>query len=297
MPAKKKSSPGSKKKATQKNKIPPPTNLTKTVSPPQAPSPVTKLEEESIEYNPREKYMTLGEHLEELRWVLIKSIITVFAIMIGSLFFGSEIHTIFVKPYKNVLGSDATFFQIKLMAPVFIYLKTSFMVSILFGFPFVFYFLWNFVSPALDPTTDKYGKFIILFSTLLFWGGVLVCWFTVFENLLEIFLVIFRPPDVDMKLPIDEYYDIFFNIHLVFGTSFQLPIVLILLGRLGILKSAFLINRWREATIIISVFSAFFSPGPDVFSMMMLFIPLMILFFASLIIMVISEKKDEEIQS
>ncbi|NBU99682.1 MAG: twin-arginine translocase subunit TatC, partial [Spirochaetia bacterium] len=116
-------------------------------------------------------------------------------------------------------------------------------------------------------------------------------------NLLEIFLVIFRPPDVDMKLPIDEYYDIFFNIHLVFGASFQLPIVLILLGRLGILKSAFLINRWREATIIISVFSAFFSPGPDVFSMMMLFIPLMILFFASLIIMVISEKKDEEIQS
>ena len=180
------------------------------------------------------------------------------------------------------------------MAPVFIYLQTSFMVSLLFGFPFIFYFAWSFVSPALDTTTDKYGKFIILFSTILFWSGILVCWFTVFENLLEIFLVIFRPPDVDMKLPIDEYYDIFFNIHLVFGISFQMPIVLILLGRLGIIKSSFLINRWREATIILSVFSAFFSPGPDVFSMMMLFLPLMVLFFVSLLIMRFSEKQDME---
>ena len=121
MPAKKKPSPGIKKKVIQKKKIAPPTNLTKAISPSQPPLPEPKLEEESIEFNPREKYMTLGEHLEELRWVLIKSIITVFAIMLGSLFFGSEIHTIFVKPYKNVLGSDATFFQIKLMAPVFIY--------------------------------------------------------------------------------------------------------------------------------------------------------------------------------
>lgn len=257
------------------------------------PPPSTNDLAETEEYNPREKYMTLGDHLEELRWVLIKSLLTLVLLMIVSLFFGREIHTIFVKPYKNVLGADATFFQIKLMAPIFIYLKTSFMVSILFGFPFVFYFLWNFVAPALDETTEKYGKFIILFSTLLFWAGIAVCWFTVFENLLEIFLVIFRPPDVDMKLPIDEYYDIFFNIHLVFGTSFQMPIVLILLGRLGILRSSFLINRWREATIILSIFSAFFSPGPDVFSMMMLFLPLMVLFGVSLFIMRISEKKDE----
>ena len=256
--------------------------------------PEVRVPEELEEYNPREKYMTLGEHLEELRWVLIKSLITISLLMIGSLFFATELHTLFVRPYKNVLGKDATFFQIKLMAPIFIYLKTSFMVSLLFGFPIIFYYLWSFVSPALDQSTEKAGKFLILFSTLLFWSGILVCWLTVFENLLEIFLIIFRPPDVDMKLPIDEYYDIFFNIHLVFGASFQLPIVLILLGRLGILKSSFLISKWREATIIISVFSAFFSPGPDVFSMMMLFIPLMILFTVSLIIMVISEKKELE---
>ncbi len=285
MVAKKKSS--SKKKGTK-------ATVQKIISPPTekiyTPPPLMEAEE----FNPREKYMTLGDHLEDLRWVIIKSLGTLFLFMGISLYFGSEVHSIFVKPYKNVLGADATFFQIKLMAPMFIYLQTSFMVSLLFGFPFVFYYLWTFVSPALDPTTDRYGKFIILFSTLLFWSGILVCWFTVFENLLEIFLVIFRPPDVDMKLPIDEYYDIFFNIHLVFGISFQMPIVLILLGRMGIIRSSYLIQRWREATILLSIFSAFFSPGPDVFSMMMLFLPLMFLFSLSLLIMKFSEKKDSE---
>jgi sec-independent protein translocase protein TatC len=290
MVSKKKSS--SKKKATKEAVQNNQAEIIQRVTDPKPPHLA-----ETEEYNPREKYMTLGDHLEDLRWVFIKIIITMIALMSVSLFFGREIHTIFVKPYKNVLGADATFFQIKLMAPVFIYLQTSFMVSLLFGFPFIFYFAWSFVSPALDSTTDKYGKFIILFSTILFWSGILVCWFTVFENLLEIFLVIFRPPDVDMKLPIDEYYDIFFNIHLVFGISFQMPIVLILLGRIGIIKSSFLINRWREATIILSVFSAFFSPGPDVFSMMMLFLPLMVLFFISLLIMRFSEKQEMEAET
>ncbi|MCB1141572.1 MAG: twin-arginine translocase subunit TatC [Leptospiraceae bacterium] len=251
-------------------------------------------EEETEEFNPREKYMTLGEHLEELRMVIIKSLVLLFLIMIVSLWYGADIHKVFVRPYKNLLGENATFFQIKLMAPIVIYLKTSFVISVLVGLPFLFFFLWSFVAPALDVKTERYGRLVLAFSTILFWSGVLVCWFTVFENMLEIFLVIFRPPDVDMKLPIDEYYDIFFNIHLVFGLSFQLPIILILLGKVGILPARFLASKWREATIIISIFSAVMSPGPEVFSMLMLFIPLMILFGISLFIMILSEKKEVE---
>lgn len=239
----------------------------------------------------REKFMTLGDHLEELRMVLIRSLLVVAVIMGISLFFGEEIHRILAQPYKNVLGPQATFYQIKLMAPFMIYLKSSFMISILLGLPFVLFFLWGFVSPALDPKTDRYGKFLIFFSTLLFWFGVWLCWTEAFENLLRIFLVNFRPPDIESRLPIDEYYEIFFNIHLIFGLSFQLPIVLILLGSLGIIRASFLISKWREAIIGLAVAAAVLSPGPDLISMLFLFVPLTVLFAVSIVLMKVIERE------
>ncbi|MCC5815098.1 MAG: twin-arginine translocase subunit TatC [Leptospira sp.] len=238
--------------------------------------------------------MTLGDHLDELRQRLIKGVILVSIFTAVSLFFGSEIHSYFISPYQKALGDpEAKFYQIKLMAPFLIYLKTAFLLSVLIAFPFLFYILWGFVAPALDEQTERYGIFIVLFSTMLFWSGVVLCWFTVFENFLRIFLVTWMPDGVDAKLPIDEYYDLFFNLHLVFGISFQLPVILVLFGRLGIIKTSFLLRRWREIVIGLAVFSAVFSPGPDVISMLMLFGPLLILFSVSLILMKILERKDE----
>lgn len=242
----------------------------------------------------REKFMSLGDHLEELRQRLIHCILIVTVFTIGFMFFGSEVHTIFASPYKKVLGANATFYQIKLMAPMLIYLKTSFVLAILFSVPLLLYILWGFIAPAVDVSMERYGKLMITFATILFWGGLALCWFTVFENFLKIFLVMFRPPDIDMKLPIDEYYDVFFNIHLIFGLSFELPVVLILLGRLGLVTSSYLLAKWRETIVILSIFSAILSPGPDVFSMMMLFAPLLVLFFASILIMRITERNAEK---
>ncbi|MBK6604882.1 MAG: twin-arginine translocase subunit TatC [Leptospiraceae bacterium] len=238
--------------------------------------------------------MSLGDHLEELRQRLIHCILIVTVFTIGFMFFGSEVHTIFASPYKKVLGANATFYQIKLMAPMLIYLKTSFVLAILFSVPLLLYILWGFIAPAVDVSMERYGKLMITFATILFWGGLALCWFTVFENFLKIFLVMFRPPDIDMKLPIDEYYDVFFNIHLIFGLSFELPVVLILLGRLGLVTSSYLLAKWRETIVILSIFSAILSPGPDVFSMMMLFAPLLVLFFASILIMRITERNAEK---
>lgn len=252
--------------------------------------------QETIPAGNREKFMSLGDHLEELRRRLIHCILIVFAFTTVFMFFGTEVHTIFATPYKKVLGVNATFYQIKLMAPMLIYLKTSFILAILFSIPLLLYILWGFISPAVDPGLELYGKFMIAFASILFWAGLAVCWFTVFENFLKVFLIMFQPPDIDTKLPIDEYYDVFFNIHLIFGLSFELPVVLVLLGKLGLVSSNFLLTKWRETTIILCFFAAILSPGPDVFSMMMLFVPLLILFFVSILIMRFSEKqkaKDE----
>ncbi|HMV41373.1 MAG TPA: twin-arginine translocase subunit TatC [Leptospiraceae bacterium] len=248
---------------------------------------------EEVIPNDREKYMSLGDHLEELRQRLIKCLLIVGLFTIVFMIFGSEVHSIFASPYKKVLGEKATFYQVKLMAPMLIYLKTSFILAILFSVPLLLYIIWGFISPAVDIEMERYGKLMIVFATLLFWTGLAVCWFTVFENFLRVFLVMFQPGDIDTKLPIDEYYDVFFNLHLIFGISFELPVVLILLGRIGLISSDFLLNKWRETTVILSVFSAVLSPGPDVFSMMMLFAPLLVLFFLSIIIMRIAETRKE----
>ena len=242
------------------------------------------------EFDPREKYMSIWEHLEEFRIVLLKSLSFLAVCMGVTLFFSSDLYKVMVVPYKNVLGADAKFFQIKLMAPLVIYLKMSFLISLLITLPVILYLVWGFISPAVSEATEKYGRLIIGFSTFLFWAGIFVCWFTVFENLLKVFLVYYNPPDVENRLPVDEYFDIFFNFHIIFGLSFQLPVVLILLGKLGIISGRFLAEKWREATIIISIFSAVFSPGPDVTFMLMLFVPLEILFLISVFIMKVSEK-------
>ncbi|MDF3820671.1 twin-arginine translocase subunit TatC [Leptospira sp. 96542] len=242
----------------------------------------------------REKYMTLGEHLEELRVRLIYSSVVVVLFMGVTLYFGREIHSFLIQPYKSILGPDAHFFQIQLMAPFLIYLKTSLLLSVLVSLPILLSILWGFVAPAVDPKTEKWGKIIILFSTLLFWSGIALCWFTVFEDFLRIFLVVLRPDGVDPYLPIDEYYDLFFNLHLVFGASFQLPIVLILLGRIGLISSKFLLSKWRESVLIIAVVSAVLSPGPDVFSMLMLLVPLSLLYFISAILMRVLEASDKK---
>ncbi len=236
--------------------------------------------------------MTLGEHLEELRTRLIWSIGVVFSFMVVMLFFGEEIHSLFIAPYRNVLGPNAKFFQIQLMAPVLIYLKTAFMLAVLISIPILLFILWGFVAPAVDPLTEKWGKAVILFSTVLFWSGIALCWFTVFENFLRIFLVTWRLEGIDPFLPIDEYYDLFFNLHLIFGASFQLPIALLLLGRLGIVSSQYLLLKWREAILIIAVISAVLSPGPDVFSMCMLLLPLTFLFLLSAFLMKFIESGD-----
>lgn len=237
--------------------------------------------------------MTLGEHLEELRQRLFLGIGILFTLTIIALIFGSEIHSYFISPYQRALGDpNAKFYQIKLMAPFLIYLKTAFLISLLVSFPILGYILWGFVAPALDPKTEKFGLYIIVFSTFLFWAGVVLCWFTVFETFLKVFLIVWMPEGVEARLPIDEYYDIFFNLHLIFGLSFQLPVVLVLLSKLGIIHSNFLIQKWRETILGLSVFSALFSPGPDVVSMLMLFFPLVVLFFVSIIFMKLTEKKE-----
>ncbi len=235
--------------------------------------------------------MTLGEHLEELRQRLIRALLVVVLFTAVALLFGSEIHSYFISPYRKAMGDpNATFYQIRLMAPFLVYLKTAFLLAILLSFPILFYILWGFIAPALDEKTEKYGLYIIFFSTLLFWTGIFVCWFAVFENFLRMFLVTWMPDGVDAKLPIDEYYDLFFNLHLIFGVSFQLPVVLTLFGRLGILKTNFVLKKWREVVIGLAVFSAVFSPGPDVVSMLMLFVPLLILFLISIFLMKFTER-------
>jgi len=282
-PAKKKPTPKSKKTTSQ----------LQPVIIPLEPNALTRTNEieEIIPADNREKFMSLGDHLEELRRRLIHCLLIVGFFTIGFMFFGSEVHSIFASPYKKVLGANATFYQIKLMAPMLIYLKTSFILAILFSVPLLLYILWGFVAPAVEVGMERYGKFMIVFATLLFWSGLALCWFTVFENFLKVFLVMFQPPDIDTKLPIDEYYDVFFNIHLIFGLSFELPVVLILLGRLGLVTSNYLLAKWRETIVILSVFAAVLSPGPDVFSMMMLFAPLLVLFFVSILIMRITENR------
>jgi sec-independent protein translocase protein TatC len=206
------------------------------------------------------------------------------------LFFSSDLHRILSDPYKRVLGEKAMFFPIKLMGPFMIYLQASFVVALIASLPIILYFFWGFIVPAVSHEIEKSGKLVIIVSSLLFWAGVALCWFRIFESILYFFLVYINPPDVRQELPLDEYYSIFFMIHLLFGLAFQLPIVVVILGRLGIVHSSFFISRWRESTMVVAVISVLI--GPEIISSLILFGCLMVLFIGSVVFIRVAEKKE-----
>ena len=140
-----------------------------------------------------------------------------------------------------------------------IYLKTFYTLPFFLVFHFSYIFFRVLSSPAVDVSMERYGKSMIAFCHFYFleWGLLfagLQC-----LKILRVFLIMFQLPDIDTKLPIDEYYDVFFNIHLIFGLSFELPVVLILFGRIGLVSSNFLLAKWRETIVILFFLSSPFS--------------------------------------
>jgi len=235
--------------------------------------------------------MTFFEHLEELRWRLIKSIVAVLIGAIISFFFSQEILDFLIQPFREALAMHAKMAgetppesaRLIFLAPTegfMVSIKLAMFAGLFLSLPFVFYQVWKFLAPGLLEKEKKYIPRIVFFSTLFFLLGAAFCYTVVIRYGLN-FLLGYQSPELVANISIKEYLRFVTLLILTFGIVFEMPILTFFLGRMGLVTPKLMREKRRYSIVLIFVLAALITP-PDVFTQMMLALPLIILYETSI---------------
>jgi sec-independent protein translocase protein TatC len=231
-----------------------------------------------------ENKMSLTEHLIELRKRLTLSLIAVGIGFVGCWFFRDFFFTIMTIPLMDALPENRDYLIFTgLTQPLFTFMKISFFASLILTSPFIFYQLWKFISPALLPTEKKYVLPFVISSTVLFVGGILFGYFVVLPPAFG-FFVSFNNLHLQAMISFADYLSLFIRFLLGFGISFQLPILMFFLAKLGIVNARMLSKQRKYAILMIFIAAAILTPSPDALSQILMAIPLLFLYEVSIVI-------------
>jgi len=248
-----------------------------------------------------EKESSFIDHFTELRSRLIKSIVYVFIIFVISYTFAENIYNFLVQPYAEAVKDDELNRRLIFTAlhETFItYLKLAFFAAIFVGSPIILMQIWKFIAPGLYKNEKKGLLPYLLATPVLFLLGGLLVYYLVMPLAIKFFLS-FETPSLPNSLPIqleakvNEYLSLIMKMIFAFGLSFQLPVILNLLAKIGVVDSKFLKDRRKYVVIIIFSCAAILTP-PDPITQIGLAIPLLILYELSIFSVNIIEKKNKE---
>ncbi len=239
----------------------------------------------------------LIDHLIELRRRLIWVLISFCVLFVLCYQFSQEIFAFLVKPLATALEgqSGRRLIYTGLTEAFVTYLKVSLFAASLLTFPFFAIQIWLFIAPGLYAIEKKALRPFLIATPVLFTIGAAFAYFLIIPAAWKFFLH-FESQPIDGVLPIQlearlsEYLSLVMQLILAFGISFLLPIVLILLGSLGVLKAKMLGQFRRYAFLFILIFSAVITP-PDVLSMLGLALPLYLLYEISIFMVRLFEKR------
>ncbi len=267
--------------------------------------------------------MSFLEHLEVLRWHIIRSVIAI--VICGTwAFFNKELifdgiifapkkadfitytllcklsyilHTWFPSLIENdtlCIGQDFPKLQdLEMTGSFMIHLMISVVSGLIISFPYVIWELWRFIKPALSDSEKKYSFGFIFFTSLLFITGVLFSYYLIAPLSINFFLT-YSISDEVIKIPqLSSYISILVTLTLACGLTFELPLLMYLLGKLGVISSNFLKKYRKHAFIICLILAAIITP-PDVFSQILVTAPLMVLYEISIFIVRAIELKEKK---
>lgn len=235
-----------------------------------------------------EKEMTFLEHLEELRWRIIYSIIgIVVGTILAWIFIDFLVDVVLLKPAKD---SGAILQNLRPFGQLFLYMQIAIMVGMIISIPNLFYQFWQFISPALRKKEKRYIFWIVAFSSICFLSGIAFAYFAMLPLTLK-FAAEFGSESIKNEFAIDEYMSIIISVMLAAGLVFELPMISFFLSKLGILKPSLMRKYRRHSIVIIMILAAFLTPGADPVSQLVLAVPLVVLYEISIFISKISQKK------
>ena len=237
-------------------------------------------------------------HFVELRTRLLHSLIFIFIVFIISYFFAEEIYNFLVDPYANAVKDETTSRRLIFTAlhETFItYIKVAFFSAIFLGSPVLLIQIYKFIAPGLYKNEKKAILPYLISTPVLFLLGGLLVYYLVMPLAIKFFLS-FETLGSNTTLPIqleakvNEYLSLIMRLIFAFGISFQLPILLNLLARIGVVNSEYLKSIRRYVIVIIFAFAAILTP-PDPITQVGLAIPLLLLYEVSIFTVKFIEKK------
>jgi len=236
-----------------------------------------------------EKTMTIVEHLEELRKVVVVSIVAVIvSSMVIFIFFRDVLFMIAIRPLADY-GIPVIF--IGPTEALFSKLKISILTGLFVSLPIILWKIWGFVLPALHSNERRYVYLLMPASLLLFLLGVSFAYFTVLQVATRLLLVT-AAEGLEPMITVSKYISFLISFLLPFGLVFELPLIVFFLTRIGLINHSFLAKNRRYAILIIFIISALFTP-PDVVSQILLAGPMVILYEISILISRLAKPREK----
>ena len=225
---------------------------------------------------------TFMSHLVELRDRLLRSIIAVVVLTLALVPWAKDIYALLAKPLLAALPQGATMIATDVTGTFLVPLKVTLMAAFLVALPYVLYQAWAFVAPGLYQHEKRLAMPVIVSSFVFFLVGMAFAYFVVFPVAFG-FFASYAPEGVQMMTDIDKYLSFVLTMFLAFGATFETPVVVVVLVRLGVVSLAKL--RAVRSYVIVGAFvvGAIFTP-PDVISQLLLAIPLWLLYEVGLFV-------------
>jgi len=262
-----------------------------------------------------EKELTFWDHLDELRKILFRIVIVVVVVMV-IVFLSKEIlFNVILAPQKSdfityrffcylskLLSMPAVCpddFRVELIntqlpSQFMIHMSVAFYVGILLVFPYILYQIYRFVSPALYENERKYSARVIIYSSLLFFAGVLLNYFLIFPLSFRFLSTYQVSEEVTNMINISSYIDTLMFLSLMMGIMAELPVISWLFAKLGFVSASFMKKYRRHAIVLILIIAAIITPTTDIFTLMLVFVPIYVLYEFSIWIVKGAKKTEQQ---
>lgn len=235
--------------------------------------------------------MSFWSHLTELRKRIVYAAIAIGVGFVVCFNYSEDILGLLLLPMNSTMTFQASvpflhfvpnktaqeLYFTTLIEPIMSHLKIGFIAGIMLTVPVILYQIWKFISPGLLPRERKYAGQFVFFATFFFFIGVLFCFFLLLPFAVP-FLITYKTEHLKPIIKLADYIDFTLKFMLASGAVFELPLVMIILGRMGIINPDVL-SRFRKYAFLISfIIGGIVTPTPDVFNMTLMSLPIYCLY-------------------